>query len=151
MACASRLVGSTGIPHFQHTVDPTYWPPTGPEFSHLSWLEPLKLPDICFSGDSGSLTSFLRTVRDFLRPRASLFQSQTQRVVWISGHFGYQTSENHKVLVPSQNWYNSLVIDNTWRQGVVDPYADLDGIEFVHPTLLSVQDFLEGLILVFGD
>lgn len=63
-------------PHLRHTADSAYRPPTGPECSHLARLEPLKLPDVWFSGDSGSLTSFLRTIRDFLRPRGSLLQSE---------------------------------------------------------------------------
>ncbi|KNZ53732.1 hypothetical protein VP01_3151g1 [Puccinia sorghi] len=43
-------------PHLMRPVDQIYRPPTGPEFSHLSWLEPLKLPDVWFSGDSATLT-----------------------------------------------------------------------------------------------
>ncbi|KNZ57768.1 putative signal peptide protein, partial [Puccinia sorghi] len=45
---------------------PMYQPPMGPEFSHLLHLEPLKLPDVWFSGNSLHLASFLRTVRNFL-------------------------------------------------------------------------------------
>ncbi|KNZ56310.1 uncharacterized protein VP01_2437g1, partial [Puccinia sorghi] len=138
-------------PHLQTAEGSDYLPPTAPEFGHLSRLEPLKLPDVWFSGDASKLSSFLRTVRDFLRPRGSLFLSESRRIVWISRHFGFRPSENRKTPAPSENWYDSLVIDNARRKGVLDPYADLDGVEFVHPTLLTVQSFLNGLISVFGD
>jgi len=65
--------------------------------------------------------------------------------------FRYRPSEQRKSTAPSENWYNSLVFDNARRKGVLDPYADHDGVEFVHETLLSVEAFLSGLISVFGD
>ncbi|KNZ59001.1 hypothetical protein VP01_181g2 [Puccinia sorghi] len=46
------------------------------------------------------------------------------------------TDSTHCVLAPSKNWNNSLVINNTRCQGVVDTYADLDGVEFIHFRLL---------------
>ncbi|KNZ60201.1 hypothetical protein VP01_1597g3 [Puccinia sorghi] len=70
------------LPHFPHAIDPAYCPPTGPEFSHVLCLKPLKLPEVWFSGNSSSLTSFLQTIQDFLRPRGSLFQSETRHIVW---------------------------------------------------------------------
>ncbi|KNZ59247.1 uncharacterized protein VP01_1776g6 [Puccinia sorghi] len=56
--------------------DSGYQPPVTQEFSHLSRLEPLKLQDVWFSGESIHLASFLRTIRNFLRPRSSLFQTE---------------------------------------------------------------------------
>jgi hypothetical protein len=53
--------------------------------------------------------------------------------------------------LPVENWYNLLVIDNARRQGVINMYADLDGQEFVLPTLSLAAAFLDGLITVFGD
>jgi hypothetical protein len=44
-----------------------------------------------------------------------------------------------------------LVINNAQRQGVFDMYADLDGQLFVIPTLALVSDFLDALIVMFGD
>ncbi|PLW27485.1 hypothetical protein PCASD_23089 [Puccinia coronata f. sp. avenae] len=112
--------------------------------------EPSKLKDVWFSGDSANLLSFLRVIRDFLRQN-HIFQSETRRVVWISRHFGYHPSEHRRTPSPVENWYNSLVIDNARRQGVFDMYADLDGQQFVLPTLATVSAFLDGLIAVFGD
>lgn len=60
-------------------------------------------------------------------------------------------SENRKTSSPSGNWYDSLVIDNARRKGVLEPYADHNGVEFVHPTLVSVKAFLDRLVSVFGD
>lgn len=155
---ATEHPSHTAPPHLQHqsslgqTVpEPAYRAPMDAEFDHLSRLEPLKIKDLWFAGDAAHLLSFLRTIRDFLRPRSSLFQTETRRVVWISRHFGYHPSEHRRTPSPVENWYNSLVIDNARRQGVFNMYADLDGQPFVHPTLVSVSAFLDGLIAVFGD
>ncbi|KNZ48807.1 uncharacterized protein VP01_53g5 [Puccinia sorghi] len=128
-----------------------YRAPVAAEFDHLSRMEPLKIKDLWFSGDSAHLLSFLRHVRDFLRPRSSLFQSESRRVVWISRHFGYHPAEHRKTPSPVENWYNSLIIDNARQQGELDVYADLDGKPFIHPTLVCVASFLDGLIAIFGD
>ncbi|KNZ64521.1 hypothetical protein VP01_1019g2 [Puccinia sorghi] len=66
-------------------------------------------------------------------------------------HFGYQLSEHHRTQSPVENWYNSLIINNARWKGELNIYADLDGKDFVHPTLLSVSAFLDGLIAIFGD
>ncbi|KAA1123047.1 hypothetical protein PGTUg99_014222 [Puccinia graminis f. sp. tritici] len=129
----------------------SYHAPAAPEFDHLSRLEPLKIKDLWFSGDSAHLLSFLRHIRDFLRPRSSLFQSESCRIVWISRHFGHHPLDHRKEPSPVENWYNSLIIDNARQKGVFSMYADLDGVEFTHPTLLSVESFLDGLISIFGD
>ncbi|PLW52259.1 hypothetical protein PCASD_00019 [Puccinia coronata f. sp. avenae] len=131
--------------------DPTFHGPTGPEFAHIARLEPLKIQDLWFAGDSGQLGGFLRSIRDFLRPRSSLFQSETRRVVWVSRHFGHCPSEHRKTPSPTENWYNSLLLDNARQQGVFDQYADLDGIPFILPALSSVESLLGGLIAIFGD
>ncbi|PLW22983.1 hypothetical protein PCASD_14797 [Puccinia coronata f. sp. avenae] len=140
-------------PHSSHhfAPDPTFHGPTGPEFAHIARLETLKIQDLWFAGDSGQLGPFLRNIRDFLCPRSSLFQSETRRVVWVSRHFGYWPSEHRKTPLPTENWYNSLLLDNARQQGVFDQYADLDGIPFILPTLASVEALLGGLIAIFGD
>ncbi|PLW10793.1 hypothetical protein PCASD_24924 [Puccinia coronata f. sp. avenae] len=102
-------------------------------------------------GSRPNLGGFLRSIRDFLRPRSSLFQSETRRVVWVSRHFGYRPSEHRKTPSPTENWYNSLLLDNARQQGVFDQYADLDGIPFILPALSSVESLLAGLIAIFGD
>jgi hypothetical protein len=111
----------------------------------------MKIPDLWFSGEPSQLLTFLRAIRDFLQPRSSLFQSEAQHIVWISWHFGYRPMDHWKHASPAENWYTPLVNDNARRQGNFSPYADLDGIIFTIPVLLSVEAFIEGLILVFGN
>ncbi|KNZ53049.1 uncharacterized protein VP01_335g8 [Puccinia sorghi] len=131
--------------------NPMYHPPVGAEFTHLSRLEPLKLQDLWFSGDPLHLASFLRTIRNFLRPRSSLFQNESRKIVWVAQHFGYRPSENRKTPAPTENWFNSLLLDNARQSGIVSQYADLDGVEFKLPALLSVEALLSELIAIFGD
>ncbi|PLW38865.1 hypothetical protein PCASD_09871 [Puccinia coronata f. sp. avenae] len=135
----------------QPQMDASFHQFTGQEFDHLKRIEPLKIPDLWFAGDAVQLTSFLRSIRDFLRPRDSLFQNESRRVVWVSRHFGFRPSENKRHPAPTENWYNSLVLDNARQQGVHDQYADLDGIPFRLPQLQSVEALLGGLITIFGD
>ncbi|POV98898.1 hypothetical protein PSTT_14130 [Puccinia striiformis] len=135
-------------PHFQPN---PYQPPTNSEFEYLARLEPLKIKDLWFSGDSDQLVSFLRHIRDFLRLRSTLFQSESRKVIWISRHFGWQPSEHKKRPSDTENWYNALLIENARQQGKVDAYGDLDGVEFQHKYLLSVTAFLDRLIFIFGD
>ncbi|PLW38556.1 hypothetical protein PCASD_10806 [Puccinia coronata f. sp. avenae] len=124
---------------------------TGQEFDHLKRIEPLKIPELWFAGDAVQLTSFLRSIRDFLQPRGSLFQNESRRVVWVSCHFGFRPSENKRHPAPTENWYNSLVLNNACQQGVHNQYADLDVIPFCLPQLQSVEALLGGLIVIFGD
>ncbi|PLW20352.1 hypothetical protein PCASD_10710 [Puccinia coronata f. sp. avenae] len=39
---------------------------TGQEFDHLKRIEPLKIPDLWFAGNAVQLTSFLRSIQEFL-------------------------------------------------------------------------------------
>ncbi|KAI7950664.1 hypothetical protein MJO29_009338 [Puccinia striiformis f. sp. tritici] len=135
-------------PHLQPN---SYQPPTNPEFRHLAQLEPLKIKDLWFAGDANQLISFLRHIRDFMRLRSSLFQSESRRVIWISRHFGWQPSEHKKRASDTENWYNALLIENARQLGKVDVYGDLDGLEFKHRHLISVSAFLDRLIFIFGD
>ncbi|KNZ59248.1 uncharacterized protein VP01_1776g7 [Puccinia sorghi] len=131
--------------------DAGYHPPATQEFSHLSRLEPLKLQDVWFSGDSVHLASFLRTIRHFLRPRLSLFQTEARRVLWVAQHFGFRPSENRKTQAPSENWFSSLLLDNARKAGTVCQYADLEGLPFTLPPLLTVEALLAEMIAIFGD
>ncbi|PLW15292.1 hypothetical protein PCASD_17031 [Puccinia coronata f. sp. avenae] len=128
-----------------------YWAPGAPEFDHLARMEPIKIPDLWFSGEPSHLLTFLRLICDFLQPRLSLFQSESRRIVWISCHFGYRPSDHKKHASPAENWYTSLVNDKARCQGNFSPYADLDSIKFTIPLLLLVEAFIKGLITVFGD
>ncbi|KNZ61551.1 uncharacterized protein VP01_1385g1 [Puccinia sorghi] len=129
----------------------TYQPPVGSEFAHMARLEPLKLQDVWFSGEALHLAPFLRTIRNFLRPRSSLFQSESRKVVWIAQHFGYKPSEHRRTPAPTENWFSSLLLDNARRSGVVCQYADLDGVPFTIAALLSAESLLTELIAIFGD
>ncbi|KAA1091017.1 hypothetical protein PGT21_050238 [Puccinia graminis f. sp. tritici] len=119
------------------------------------YLEPQKIPELWFSGETKQLASFLRAIRDFLYPRQSFFSSESRMIVWISRHFGYRPSELKNVSqntpCAAENWYDSLVLSNARAQGENDPYADLDRIPFLHPMLVSVKAFETGLIDSFGD
>ncbi|PLW41114.1 hypothetical protein PCASD_11821 [Puccinia coronata f. sp. avenae] len=117
------------------THNQSYHPFSNPEINHLKRIEPLKIPDLWFAGNTVQLTSFLRAIQDFLWPRGSLFQNETQRVVWVSRHFGFRPLENKQHPAPTKNWYNLLVLNNARQQGVHDQYADLDGIPFHIPQL----------------
>ncbi|PLW22012.1 hypothetical protein PCANC_04360 [Puccinia coronata f. sp. avenae] len=116
-------------------------------------MKPPRLPDVGFSGDSGQLLSFLWTIRDHLRPRVSFFESDTRHIIWISHYFGYAPSSHRRgtSTSPVENWYTLLVTDNARRQGLFNPYSDLDGMPFTIPALSSVESFLDALIAVFGD
>ncbi|PLW19461.1 hypothetical protein PCANC_04476 [Puccinia coronata f. sp. avenae] len=78
----------------------------------MASMEPPKLKDIWFARDLATLLSFLRIICDFLRQN-QVFQLDSRKVVWISKHFGYPPLEHRRVPSPVENWYNSLVIDNT--------------------------------------
>ncbi|KNZ51934.1 uncharacterized protein VP01_3759g1 [Puccinia sorghi] len=112
---------------------------------------PLKLQDVWFAGDALHLAAFLRTVGNFLRPRGCLFQSEARRVVWVAQHFGYRPSEHRRTPAPTENWYNSLLLANARKAGIVCQYADLDGVTFTLPALESVEALLKELIVIFGD
>jgi hypothetical protein len=59
------------IPHpnsSQAAPDNMFQAPMGPEFAHIARLEPLKIQDLWFAGDLAQLGSFLRSMRNFLRP-----------------------------------------------------------------------------------
>ncbi|PLW58122.1 hypothetical protein PCANC_04120 [Puccinia coronata f. sp. avenae] len=114
-------------------------------------MEPMKLPDVWFSGEPSQLLTFLCAIRDFLRPRSSLFQSETQWIIWISRHSRFCPLEHCRTTLLAENWYTSLVNDNARRQGNFDPYADLDGIVFTIPVLRLVELLIEGMITVFGN
>jgi hypothetical protein len=77
-------------------------------------MEPPRLSDVWFSGDSSQLLSFLRVICDHLRPRVSFFESDTRQIIWISRHFGHGPSSQRKSSAPSpaENWYTSLITDN---------------------------------------
>lgn len=72
-------------------------------------------------------------------------------MVWIAQHFGYRPSENRKTPTPTENWYNSLLLDNARKVGIFSQYADLDGIPFTLPALLTAEVLLSELILIFGN
>ncbi|POW19248.1 hypothetical protein PSHT_04869 [Puccinia striiformis] len=124
-------------PHLQPN---PYQPPTNSQFEYLVRLEPLKIKDLWFSGDANQLISFLWHIRDFLRLRSTLFQSESCK-----------PSEHKKRPSDTKNWYNTLLIENAQQQGKVDAYGDLDGVEFQHKYLISVMAFLDRLIFIFGD
>ncbi|PLW35857.1 hypothetical protein PCASD_14457 [Puccinia coronata f. sp. avenae] len=81
--------------HYPHPNPPNPFlqPPflSAPHFSPA--VEPLKLKDVWFSGESAHLLSFLRVIRDFLQQN-NVFRSESRRVVWILRHFGYSPSEH---------------------------------------------------------
>ncbi|KNZ49435.1 hypothetical protein VP01_5004g1 [Puccinia sorghi] len=118
-------------PHIQPTLALRYQPPTTQEFSHLSRLEPLKLLDVWFSGNASNLTLPVKlsgsiVTLDIDHPRIARFLPPPR--------------------IGTTHW-----LDNACRKGVLDPYADHDGVELIRPTLLSAQAFLEGLISVFDN
>ncbi|KAA1101484.1 hypothetical protein PGT21_022218 [Puccinia graminis f. sp. tritici] len=115
------------------------------------YLEPPKIAELWFSGETKQLATFLRAIRDFLYPRQAFFASQSRMIVWISRHFGHRPSEKSDSPSAAENWYNALVLSNARAQGEYNPYADLDRMPFVHPMLTSVTTFEQGLIDSFGD
>ncbi|KAA1063792.1 hypothetical protein PGT21_050060 [Puccinia graminis f. sp. tritici] len=130
---------------------PSFDNPTVGEGQNAVYLEPPKLPELWFSGDTKQLAPFLRAIRDFLYPRHAFFVSQARMIVWISRHFGFRPSESKSGPCSAENWYNSLILSNARAQGENNPYADLDRLPFIHPMLQSVTAFEKGLIDTFGD
>ncbi|KAA1107468.1 hypothetical protein PGT21_014858 [Puccinia graminis f. sp. tritici] len=53
------------------------------------YLEPPKIAELWFSGETKQLATFLRAIWDFLYPRQAFFASQSRMIVWISRHFGH--------------------------------------------------------------
>ncbi|PLW12523.1 hypothetical protein PCANC_23012 [Puccinia coronata f. sp. avenae] len=80
---------------------------TGQEFYHLKQIEPLKILDLWFAGNAVQLTSFLRSIWDFLQPR-----------------------ENKRHPAPTENWYNLLVLDIAHQQGVHNQLIAIFGDKF---------------------
>ncbi|PLW56751.1 hypothetical protein PCANC_01715 [Puccinia coronata f. sp. avenae] len=85
-----------------------------------------------------------------LRPESKYAAHQTFETQGRLG-FGYHPLEHRRTPSPVENWYNSLIIHNVRRQGVMDMYANLDRQEFVLPTLSLASALLDGLIEVFGN
>ncbi|KAI7967522.1 hypothetical protein MJO29_000799 [Puccinia striiformis f. sp. tritici] len=115
------------------------------------YLEPQKLPEVWFSGETAQLEPFLRSIRNFMFPRKSFFASDARVIIWVSLHFGFRPNENQGTLSRSQNWYQSLIYENARIQGQLSPYADLERLDFKLPILATWQTFEDGLIDFFGD
>ncbi|KAI9614333.1 hypothetical protein H4Q26_009481 [Puccinia striiformis f. sp. tritici PST-130] len=128
----------------------TSFPPQNPADSS-EYLEPYKLADVWFSGDSVQLAPFLRDIRNFLHHRKRFFASEDRVIIWVSLHFGHCPSENIRAHSRSQNWFNSLIRENARLHGKLTPYADFERLAFVLPALASWDVFEEGLIKFFGD
>ncbi|KAH9450902.1 hypothetical protein Pst134EB_018411 [Puccinia striiformis f. sp. tritici] len=128
----------------------TSFPPQNPADSS-EYLEPYKLADVWFSGDSVQLAPFLRDIRNFLHHRKRFFASEDRVIIWVSLHFGHRPSENIRAHSQSQNWFNSLIRENARLHGKLTPYADFERLAFVLPALASWDVFEEGLIKFFGD
>lgn len=67
----------------------------------------------------------------------------------MAAHFGSMTST--KTQTSSQSWFLALLERNALLLGIADPYANLKGLEYVEPALLSFSAFIAELINVFGD
>ncbi|KAA1106095.1 hypothetical protein PGT21_028808 [Puccinia graminis f. sp. tritici] len=130
---------------------PSHEQPPDNQVVNPLYLEPQKLPELWFSGETKQLSSFLRAIRDFLYPRQAFFASQSRMIVWISRHFGHRPLESKDTPCAAENWYTALVLSNARAQGEDNPYADFDRLPFVHPMLTSVTAFEQGLIDSFGD
>ncbi|PLW04666.1 hypothetical protein PCASD_26771, partial [Puccinia coronata f. sp. avenae] len=64
---------------------------SGQEFNHLRRIEPLKIPDLWFSGDAVQLTSFLRAIPDlngvpFILPALQTVESLLGGLIAIFGN-----------------------------------------------------------------
>ncbi|KAA1113698.1 hypothetical protein PGTUg99_022001 [Puccinia graminis f. sp. tritici] len=64
-------------------------PPNGQDTQGPVYLEPAKLPEVWFSGETRQLAPFLRVIQDFLYIRQAFFSSQPRMIVWILRHFGF--------------------------------------------------------------
>ncbi|KAA1077561.1 hypothetical protein PGT21_011891 [Puccinia graminis f. sp. tritici] len=157
------FVGFTAPPQTQHSQQaeasqanqmvprpfPSHENPAGE--ANPVYLEPPKLPEVWFLGETKLLAPFLRSIRDFLYPRHVFFSSQSRMIVWISRHFGFRPLEPKNGPCSVENWYNALILSNARAQGENNPYADLDRLPFIHPMLQLVTEFEKGLIDTFGD
>ncbi|KNE87683.1 hypothetical protein PSTG_18900, partial [Puccinia striiformis f. sp. tritici PST-78] len=149
--------GQSSFPGFQPRPQPQTqsFPSTGPSNNPhgfpTRYEEPVKLSEVWFLGDAPQLENFLKEIRNFIHHRSDCFASESRIIVWISLHFGFRPSENRREASKSQNWYMSLIRQNARLQNQLNPYADLERLEFVLPILASWKAFETGLINFFGD
>ncbi|KAH9447369.1 hypothetical protein Pst134EA_029409 [Puccinia striiformis f. sp. tritici] len=132
-----------GVPVFDN-VDPTAAQP-------FRSVEPTKLVEVWFTGKPTELIDFLKNICTFLSPREMYFTLYKQMIIWVSLHFGFPPSERRREPSRSQNWFKSLIQQNTWDQKITNPYADLERLPFILPALSLWDAFEDCLIESFGD
>ncbi|KAI9605158.1 hypothetical protein H4Q26_003133 [Puccinia striiformis f. sp. tritici PST-130] len=132
-----------GFPVFDHA-DPAAAQP-------FRFVEPTKLAEVWFTGETSELIDFLKNIRTFLSPREMYFASYKRMIIWVSLHFGFPPSERRRESSRSQNWFKSLIQQNAWDQNVTNPYADLERLPFILPALSSWDAFEDCLIESFAD
>lgn len=93
------------------------------------------------------LKQFLLDVYDGLDQNFIEFASEKRRIIWIAAHF---TTRNSKIK-EAQSGFSNLLMQNAFKHGVVNQYANLKSLDFVIPALSSVDAFIDEMIVVFGD
>lgn len=128
---------------------PTSQVPRQPETRPLSGFEPQVRDSLRFSGEPKLLRQFLLDIYDVLDRFADSFATDKRRINWVAAHFGSVTPI--KTPTSSQSWFLALLKKNALLTGVTDPYANLKGLEYIEPALVSFSAFIGELINVVGD
>lgn len=82
-----------------------------------------------FSGESKCVGQFFLDIHDTLEQFSSEFANDKRRINWIAAHF---TSTNNDVS-PAQAWLVALLMKDADIHGIVDPYANLESLEYILP------------------
>lgn len=111
--------------------------------------EPKIRDSLRFAGEPKFLRQFLLDIYNVLDRFADSFTYDKRRINWVAAHFGRTTPS--KAPTSSQSWFLALLEQNALLLGVADPYANLKGMDYVEPELVSFSAFIAELINVFGD
>lgn len=111
--------------------------------------EPKIREGLRYAGEPKLLRQFLLDIYDTLDRFSDSFQSDKRRINWVAAHFG--SNAHTKSQTSSQSWFLALLERNALLLGVADPYANLKGLDYVKPALVSFSAFIAELINVFSD
>lgn len=124
-------------------------PDDQPRASSSFLPEPRTRDGLRYAGEPRLLRQFLLDIYDTLDRYSESFPTDKRRINWVAAHFGSVTAT--KTPTSSQSWFLALLERNALLLGVSDPYANLKGLNYVEPALVSFSAFIAELINVFSD
>lgn len=123
--------------------------PPSPSLPTQFLAEPKIRDGLRYTGEPKLLRQFLLDIYDVIDRYSNCFQNDKRRINWVAAHFG--STAPTKTQTSSQSWFLALLERNALLVGVTDPYANLKGLDYVEPALISFAAFIAELINVFGD